>query len=61
MSPMNSSNHSQQRTAGKLASGNVVVALVQMSGHTAKDRNVAKAVERIGQAAAAGANIVCLQ
>jgi N-carbamoylputrescine amidase len=32
-----------------------------MSGHTAKDRNVAKAVERIGQAAAAGANIVCLQ
>jgi N-carbamoylputrescine amidase len=61
MSPMNSSNHSQQRPAGKLASGNVVVALVQMSGHTAKDRNVAKAVERIGQAAAAGANIVCLQ
>jgi N-carbamoylputrescine amidase len=61
MSPMNSSNHSQQRPAGKLASGNVVVALVQMTGHTAKDRNVAKAVERIGQAAAAGANIVCLQ
>jgi N-carbamoylputrescine amidase len=61
MSPMNSSNHSQQRTAGKLATGNVVVALVQMTGHTAKDRNVAKAVERIAQAAAAGANIVCLQ
>jgi N-carbamoylputrescine amidase len=56
MSPMNSSNHSQHRTAG-----NAVVALVQMSGHTSKDRNVAKAVERIGQAAAAGANIVCLQ
>jgi N-carbamoylputrescine amidase len=60
MSPMNSSNHSQQQT-GKLGTGNVVVALVQMSGHTAKDRNVAKAVERIGQAAAAGANIGCLQ
>jgi N-carbamoylputrescine amidase len=56
MSPMNSSNHSQSR-----ALGNVVVALVQMSGHTSKDRNVAKAVERIGQAAGAGANIVCLQ
>jgi len=38
-----------------------VVALVQMTGHTSKDRNVDKALERIGQAAAAGAQIVCLQ
>ncbi len=39
----------------------VVVALVQMTGQTARDRNVAKAISRIGEAAAAGANIVCLQ
>ncbi len=38
-----------------------MVALVQMTGHTSKDRNVDKALERIGQAAAAGAQIVCLQ
>ncbi len=39
----------------------VVIALVQMTGDTSKARNVAKALHRIGEAAAAGANIVCLQ
>ncbi|HTU25150.1 MAG TPA: carbon-nitrogen hydrolase [Pirellulales bacterium] len=39
----------------------VVIALVQMSGHTAKSRNVDKALSRIAEAAAAGANVVCLQ
>lgn len=41
--------------------GKVNVALVQMTCTHEKPPNVAKAVERIGQAAAAGANVVCLQ
>ena len=41
--------------------GRVNVALVQMRCEADKAANVARAVERIGQAAAAGANIVCLQ
>jgi N-carbamoylputrescine amidase len=32
-----------------------------MTGHTAKAKNVDKALARIGEAAAAGANVVCLQ
>ena len=39
----------------------VSVALVQMSCTEAKEPNVEKAVARIGEAAEAGANIVCLQ
>jgi N-carbamoylputrescine amidase len=39
----------------------VSIALVQMSCTVAKEPNVRKAVDRIGQAADAGANIVCLQ
>jgi N-carbamoylputrescine amidase len=39
----------------------VVVGLVQMTCEASQDRNVAKALGRIGEAAAAGANIVCLQ
>ncbi len=39
----------------------VTVALVQMTCTAAKEPNVAKALRRIGEAAAAGANIVCLQ
>ncbi len=39
----------------------VVVALVQMTGHTSKAQNVDKALARIAEAATAGANIVCLQ
>ncbi|HVC98237.1 MAG TPA: carbon-nitrogen hydrolase [Pirellulales bacterium] len=41
--------------------GRVTVALVQMSCAAAKSANVDKAVARIGEAAAAGAQIVCLQ
>jgi N-carbamoylputrescine amidase len=37
------------------------VALVQMTGHESKEKNVAKAVERIAQAAAAGGQVICLQ
>ncbi len=40
---------------------NGVVAVVQMTGEAAKDRNVEKALSRIAEAAAAGANVVCLQ
>src|SRR4029079_5149665 len=39
----------------------IVVALVQATGHESKKQNVDKALSRIGEAAAAGANIVCLQ
>jgi N-carbamoylputrescine amidase len=42
-------------------SGPVVVALVQMTGHTSKQHNVDKPLARIGEAAAAGAHIVSLQ
>ena len=41
--------------------GRVVVALVQATGHESKRQNVEKALSRIAEAAAAGANIVCLQ
>src|SRR6185312_5996911 len=43
------------------SSGTVVVGLVQMTGHASKERNVEKALARIGEAAAAGAQVVCLQ
>ncbi|HEX3869294.1 MAG TPA: carbon-nitrogen hydrolase [Pirellulales bacterium] len=39
----------------------VTIALVQMSCAQAKEPNVRKAVERIAEAAGAGANVVCLQ
>src|SRR5512145_1133211 len=42
-------------------SDNLTLALVQMSCIPDKAANVAKALARIGEAAAAGANIVCLQ
>ena len=54
MTPMNSSNASAE-------GGDVVVALVQMNGQASKDKNVDKALARIGEAAAAGANVICLQ
>ncbi|NLS90699.1 MAG: carbon-nitrogen hydrolase [Planctomycetaceae bacterium] len=38
----------------------VNVALVQMRHSAAKDENLARALDRIGQAAGAGANVVCL-
>jgi N-carbamoylputrescine amidase len=57
MKAMTSSNNSNSRPGADRA----VVALVQMSGAPAKERNVEKALARISEAAAAGANIVCLQ
>jgi len=39
---------------------NITIALVQMRCTASKDENVAKALARIGEAAAAGANVVCL-
>ena len=59
MTAMNNSNQSGE-PAANVETG-MVVALVQMTGQTAKERNVAKALERIGEAAATGANVVCLQ
>jgi N-carbamoylputrescine amidase len=41
--------------------GRVSIALVQMSCSQAKEKNVQKALDRIAEAAAAGANIVCLE
>lgn len=40
--------------------GTVNLALLQMRCSAAKDENVAKAIDRIGQAAAGGAHVVCL-
>ena len=61
MRPMSSPDNSPHDPAGGAAPRSVVVALVQASGHASKERNVEKALARIGEAAAAGANIVCLQ
>ncbi|HEV3138221.1 MAG TPA: carbon-nitrogen hydrolase [Pirellulales bacterium] len=57
---MTSSNQQNARSARRRP-GTVVVALVQMAGHATKDKNVEKAIARIGEAAAAGAQMVCLQ
>jgi len=56
VSMMSSNQQNQPRS-----SSTVVVALVQMTGHVSKAQNVDKALARIGEAAAAGANVVCLQ
>ena len=60
MKSMTSSNE-QNPSHSDPGPGTIEVALVQMTGHAAKARNVEKAVQRIGEAAAAGANVVCLQ
>jgi N-carbamoylputrescine amidase len=59
MTPMDSSNPAGEK-ADEVETG-VVVALVQMTCEEDKQRNVAKAVQRIAEAAAAGASVVCLQ
>ncbi len=61
MSPMTSTGKQNGGDATDPRPGSVVVGLVQMTGQASKDRNVEKALARIGEAAAAGANIVCLQ
>jgi N-carbamoylputrescine amidase len=60
MTPMNSQNRSSEAPSEEAARG-VIVGLVQMTAERSKDRNVAKALSRIAEAAAAGANVVCLQ
>src|SRR5579871_3791873 len=37
------------------------IALVQMTSEASKEANVAKALQRIAEAAGAGANLICLQ
>ena len=60
MTLMASSNdQNQPHSAG--GPDSIVVALVQMTAQASKARNVEKAVSRIAEAAAAGANVVCLQ
>ena len=61
MSPMSSPGKQDPSQSNGRPASSVVVALVQMSGHASKQHNVDKALARIGEAAAAGANIVCLQ
>jgi N-carbamoylputrescine amidase len=61
MSRMSSSNQQNESTSAGAQPGTVTVALVQMTAQESKARNVEKAVARIGEAAAAGAHIVCLQ
>ena len=58
---MNSTAKQPSTSTSAKPPSQVVVALVQMTGDTAKSRNVKKALSRISEAAAAGANIVCLQ
>jgi N-carbamoylputrescine amidase len=41
--------------------GRISIGLVQMSCSSSKEKNLQKALDRIAEAAAAGANIVCLQ
>jgi N-carbamoylputrescine amidase len=60
MDMMANSNEHRQPDAPD-TTGTIVVAMVQMTGQASKARNVEKAVERIAQAAAAGAHVVCLQ
>ncbi len=56
-----SSMSTTSRQPQKSPPSHVTVAVVQMSCTEAKEPNIRKAVERIGEAAAAGANVVCLQ
>ena len=55
------SNLSTERSASGSRPARVTLALLQMSCSEAKPPNVDKAVSRIAEAAAAGAQIVCLQ
>jgi N-carbamoylputrescine amidase len=61
MDSMTGSNQQNASHATGDRPGSVVVALVQMTAGVSKAKNVEKAVARIGEAAAAGANVVCLQ
>src|SRR5437762_7017998 len=60
-------NSADEKSNGKTQAGRgersdpVTIALVQSTCVEAKEPNVAKAARRIGEAAAVGAQIVCLQ
>ncbi|MCE9547768.1 MAG: carbon-nitrogen hydrolase [Planctomycetia bacterium] len=58
---MNAANQTTTNSANGARPTTVTLALVQSTCVEAKEPNVAKAVQRIAEAAAAGANIVCLQ
>jgi N-carbamoylputrescine amidase len=60
MTPMMSQNQASDSPPVEPARG-VIVALVQMTAQREKERNVAKALSRIAEAAAAGAHVVCLE
>ena len=53
-------NH-ENPSAPHATPGHVSIGLVQMSCSSSKEKNLQKALDRIAEAAAAGANIVCLQ
>ncbi|HEV3022594.1 MAG TPA: carbon-nitrogen hydrolase [Pirellulales bacterium] len=59
--PIPSPGAAAPQPQGAPRAGRVTIGLVQMSCGEAKAPNVAKAVARIGEAAASGAQIVCLQ
>jgi N-carbamoylputrescine amidase len=53
-------NH-ENPSAPHATPGRISIGLVQMSCSSSKEKNLQKALDRIAEAAAAGANIVCLQ
>lgn len=55
------SSHNERKVATGQRPSRVTIALIQMSCSPVKEENVAKAERRIAEAAASGANIVCLQ
>ena len=61
MSPMSRPDKDETAPISEAGPAHVVVGLVQMACEPDKAANVRPTVERIGEAAAAGANIVCLQ
>ena len=61
MTPMRGTDNDENVANNDPQPGATVVGLVQMSCGESKQRNVDKALGRIGEAAAAGANVVCLE
>lgn len=58
---MSSEQRSGENIQHRVRPSRVVVGLIQARGSTSKQENVERTLARIGEAAAAGANIVCLQ
>ena len=61
MSNQRNEQHDSPSSTGSSVAERATVALVQMSCVELKSANVEKALARIAEAAAAGANVVCLQ